>query len=49
MELETKLPISDREARKVIESNFQKIEPLLADIESIKRILKKNGIEDYPE
>lgn len=56
MELETKLPVPDREARRVIEDNFRKLdndetslEKVISDIKDIRRIMKKNGIEDYPE
>lgn len=34
MELETKLPVPDRETRKVIEDNFQKIQDEINKIES---------------
>lgn len=34
MELETKLPVPDRETRRVIESNFQKIQDEFNKVES---------------
>lgn len=42
MELETKLPVSDREARRVIEDNFQKIQDEFNKIES--QLKKQNDI-----
>ena len=34
MELETKLPVPDKEARRIIEDNFQKIQDEINKIES---------------
>ena len=34
MELETKLPLSDKETRRIIENNFQKIQDEINKIES---------------
>lgn len=34
MELETKLPVSDREARRVIEDNFRKIQETLGKLQT---------------
>lgn len=34
MELETKLPVPDREARKTIENNFQKIQEALSELQN---------------
>ena len=42
MELETKLPVPDREARRVIEDNFRKIKDEINKIES--QVKKQNDI-----
>lgn len=41
MELDTKLPVPDREARQVIENNFIKIESALNDVETLKSKVNK--------
>lgn len=50
MELDTKLPVPDREARQVIENNFVKIESALNDVETLKlkvgKIQKALGVTD---
>lgn len=47
MELETKLPLPDRETRRIIEDNFQKIQDEINEIESRKKLEKRvNHIED---
>ena len=43
MELETKLPVPDRETRKVIEDNFQKIQDEINKIESQMKIYSNGG------
>ena len=40
MELETKLPLPDRETRRIIEDNFQKIQD---EINKIERQMKKQN------
>lgn len=47
MELKTKLPVPDRETRKVIESNFEQIESTLSRIESkTEKLQKALGLTD---
>ena len=41
MELETKLPLPDRETRRIIEDNFQKIQDEINEIESRKKLEKR--------
>lgn len=47
MELKTKLPVPDRETRKVIESNFEQIESTLSRVESkTEKLQKALGLTD---
>lgn len=47
MELETKLPVPDRETRKVIENNFEQIEFTLSLVESkTEKLQKALGLTD---
>lgn len=50
MELDTKLPVPDREARQLIENNFIKIESALNDVETLKskvnKLQKELGLTD---
>lgn len=50
MELETKLPVPDRETRQVIENNFVKIGSVLNDVETLKskvdKLQKALGLTD---
>ncbi len=47
MELETKLPVPDRETRKVIENNFEQIESTLSRVESkTEKLQKALGLTD---
>lgn len=42
MELETQLPLADRDARKIIENNFMKIQEALSQLQTETANLKKN-------
>ena len=42
MELETQLPLADRDARKVIENNFIKIQDAISQLQTETADLKKN-------
>lgn len=44
MELETKLPVPDREARRVIEDNFQKIQETLGKLQTQVDDLSKSDV-----
>ncbi len=44
MELETKLPVPDREARRVIEDNFRKIKEMLVKLQTQVDDLSKSDI-----
>lgn len=47
MELKTKLPVPDRETRKVIEDNFKQIESTLSRVESkTEKLQKALGLTD---
>lgn len=47
MELETKLPVPDRETREVIENNFEQIESTLSRVESkTEKLQKALGLTD---
>lgn len=47
MELETKLPVPDRETRKVIENNFEQIKSTLSRVESkTEKLQKALGLTD---
>ncbi len=47
MELKTKLPVPDRETRKVIENNFEQIESTLSRVESkTEKLQKALGLTD---
>ena len=44
MELETKLPVPDREARRVIEDNFRKIQEMLGELQTQVDDLSKSDV-----
>lgn len=44
MELETKLPIPDKEARRVIEDNFRKIQEMLGKLQTQVDDLSKSDV-----